>query len=208
MRNVSRRKAIVVPFVMEGGKPYFLMFRDSTYNELTFPSGGCKNDESSLHCAMRELYEESRTILKMEDFESKMPIFSFYTDYRSETELKADKKNKLKVIVKFDVFIGRLKHDRKHYIHAYDEALKSTDHMAKDFKETKGIEFVPFKVLYSIVTSKRPVKTDIVVWDFMKSVALPKIFCYMNPYEEYVMSESEKNLMRTFIKHQMKVSHM
>lgn len=57
------RRAGVIPYTIEDGK-YILLLGESKYNEkLTDLGGGCKQIESPIICAQRELKEESRETL-------------------------------------------------------------------------------------------------------------------------------------------------
>lgn len=61
----QRHKAIAIPTVFDGREPKFLVVRDKRYDEWTFVTGGCTDDEikNPLRCAVRELEEETRGVV-------------------------------------------------------------------------------------------------------------------------------------------------
>lgn len=73
---MERYKAIAIPYLKINGTLYFLMVHDRRFKEWTFVTGGCRRNEigNPLKCALRELEEETRGIIKITS--------GFYTHYR------------------------------------------------------------------------------------------------------------------------------
>lgn len=74
---MERRKAIAIPFLMIQEEYYFLMVHDKRYREWTFVTGGCRHSENNetIKCAIRELEEESRGLIRIR--EGEYTSFSF-----------------------------------------------------------------------------------------------------------------------------------
>ena len=67
VRKEERHKAIAIPVTYADGKPRFLTIKDRRFNEWIFVTGGCRRREvfNPLQCALRELEEETRGVLKL-----------------------------------------------------------------------------------------------------------------------------------------------
>lgn len=100
MKEVTYYKAVVVPRV--GDK--FIVVRDTAHQEITFVVGGCKVRESDRHCALRELYEETRGIITETDERALIKAFTFTSRDRSEKELRSDKRLGIHVTMQYTVF--------------------------------------------------------------------------------------------------------
>lgn len=61
------RKVLVIPYVRASGrrKPRFLVAKDRASGEWTFFSGTCEAHEVPVRCALRELYEETKGLLRL-----------------------------------------------------------------------------------------------------------------------------------------------
>lgn len=115
-KNVTRRKAIIIPKM---GKKYIVV-RNKKYQELTFPGGGCGNGVNIHNCARRELQEETKNSLNinnknMNAFRKMMPVHTFSNFTRSKEEAAADAKgngsgNKrpLRVKMNYSIFLVNL----------------------------------------------------------------------------------------------------
>lgn len=98
-KSVDCRKVIVAPYVVIDNKQaMFLIVKDRTHKEWTFITGGCKNSETELESAIRELYEETKSIVNMthlkhlplEELKSMVRTFCFSTTYREPYQKKRD----------------------------------------------------------------------------------------------------------------------
>ena len=63
----ERHKAIAIPVTYADGKPRFLTVKDRRFKEWIFVTGGCRRREvyNPLQCALRELEEETRGVVKL-----------------------------------------------------------------------------------------------------------------------------------------------
>lgn len=167
---IIRKKTITIPYILNNNIPHFLMVRDSKYHEYTFPSGGCRSKhESPRESALRELYEETCTTLQLSDFDHFDQLITFYSDYRSEEESKADRKYRRGVLVQYDVFFGKLaSNDTNQYISTYRNAISRSSMMKKEFRETDEMAFFTIDQISSVI-----------VWDFMKNVTLPNVLRFL-----------------------------
>lgn len=66
-RKEERHKAIAIPVTYANDKPRFLTVKDRRFKEWIFVTGGCRRREvyNPLQCALRELEEETRGVLKL-----------------------------------------------------------------------------------------------------------------------------------------------
>ena len=66
-RKEERHKAIAIPVTYADGKPRFLTVKDRRFKEWIFITGGCRRREiyNPLQCALRELEEETRGVVKL-----------------------------------------------------------------------------------------------------------------------------------------------
>jgi len=107
MRTDLRHKAVVIPRLnMTNNKNnQYIVVEDAKYKELTFVVGGCKKYENIKHCAVRELMEETRGVLKVnEDNLIYSKPLSFESSYRSPAELKQDQREKVIVVMMYNVY--------------------------------------------------------------------------------------------------------
>ena len=79
MKKEEIHKAIAVPVTFVDEKPKFLTVRDRRHKEWIFVTGGCRKREVSdpIHCALRELEEETRGVLRLKS--------GIYTNFKFET---------------------------------------------------------------------------------------------------------------------------
>lgn len=71
-------KAIAIPvYYPENGPPLFCVVRDRRFRDWTFITGGCRKREvdNPIRCALRELSEETRGVIKL--FDGKYQSYSF-----------------------------------------------------------------------------------------------------------------------------------
>jgi 8-oxo-dGTP pyrophosphatase MutT (NUDIX family) len=66
-RKEERHKAIAIPVTYASGVPRFLTVKDKRFKEWIFVTGGCRRREvyNPLQCALRELEEETRGVVKL-----------------------------------------------------------------------------------------------------------------------------------------------
>lgn len=62
---MKKEKAIAIPVSFVDDKPRFLTVRDVNFKEWIFVTGGCRKREFPIRCALRELEEETRGIVKL-----------------------------------------------------------------------------------------------------------------------------------------------
>ena len=99
-----KEKAIAIPVSFVDDKPRFLTVRDVNFKEWIFVTGGCRKREFPIRCALRELEEETRGVVKIRrapysqfKFETKdnfgntliynVFIFIFNVDKRAQSEI-------------------------------------------------------------------------------------------------------------------------
>jgi 8-oxo-dGTP pyrophosphatase MutT (NUDIX family) len=98
-------KAIAIPVTFVDEKPKFLTVRDRRHRDWIFVTGGCRKKEiaNPIYCALRELEEETRGVMKHKS--GLYTSFTFKTDERGPEELEADKKAGIHVTLVYHVFI-------------------------------------------------------------------------------------------------------
>jgi len=98
-------KAIAIPVTFVDEKPKFLTVRDRRHRDWIFVTGGCRKKEiaNPIYCALRELEEETRGVMKHKS--GLYTSFMFKTDERSPEELEADKKAGIHVTLVYHVFV-------------------------------------------------------------------------------------------------------
>jgi 8-oxo-dGTP pyrophosphatase MutT (NUDIX family) len=66
-KQEERHKAIAIPVTYSNGNPRFLTVKDRRFKEWIFVTGGCRRREvyNPLQCALRELEEETRGVVKL-----------------------------------------------------------------------------------------------------------------------------------------------
>lgn len=84
--------------------PHFLIVHDRRYHEWTFVTGGCRRREvyNPLRCAVRELEEESRGIIKLK--RGSYSYFKFVTD----TQEPRDVEDGVEVLNTYHVYVIHL----------------------------------------------------------------------------------------------------
>lgn len=155
MRQETRYKAIVIPYIGN----HYVVVEDAKYKELTFVVGGCKRTESSLLCASRELYEETRGTIKTNVLEEHF-VFSFESRSRSKAELAADKRSRIFVTMQYKVYMVPIQ-SFKNITQQYRNTIPTT----KNMEETSGIYL---KTKAELVKSNK-------MWRFMSENVLPKL---------------------------------
>lgn len=97
-----RYKSVIIPKI--GNK--YIIVKDRQSGEWTFAGGGCKKRYSIYSCGMRELLEETggTVRLSVKDIRNSTH-YGFISKWRSDTEKKQNKKEKINVTVVFNVFV-------------------------------------------------------------------------------------------------------
>lgn len=105
MKKEEIHKAIAIPVSFVDEKPKFLTVRDRRHKEWIFVTGGCRKREVSdpIHCALRELEEETRGVLRLKS--GVYTQFKFETTERPPEDLEADKKAGIHVTLVYHVYI-------------------------------------------------------------------------------------------------------
>lgn len=93
-KRIECRKVIVAPYVIRNDKVQFLIVKDRTFKEWTFITGGCKAYETDYEAALRELYEETKSIVNLTNNGLCSPEqashFRFVTTYREPHQRSKD----------------------------------------------------------------------------------------------------------------------
>lgn len=101
MKKEEIHKAIAIPVTFVDEKPKFLTVRDRRHKEWIFVTGGCRKREVTdpIHCAVRELEEETRGVLRLKS--------GIYTNFKFETPgLSEDgDKSGVEVVLVYHVYI-------------------------------------------------------------------------------------------------------
>ena len=158
MREEPRFKAIVIPKI--GNK--YVVVKDKKYGEYTFVIGGCKLNEPSTACALRELAEETRNAVSINASLMQKPSFTFESRDRSPSELRNDKRKGVVVTMWYNVFVVPLEASFEQIERNY-HAHKFTNNKA--YAETSGIYLM---TLSELMKSEK-------TWRMMKDNVLPKL---------------------------------
>ena len=111
VRKEERHKAIAIPVTYYGDKPRFLTVKDRRFKEWIFVTGGCRRREiyNPLQCALRELEEETRGVVKLK----KGSYSSFDFTCKNHPE---DDEDGVDVTLVYHVFIFELNLSRTHQL--------------------------------------------------------------------------------------------
>lgn len=77
-----KRKVLVVPYVPASAtrKTRFLVAQDRATGDWTFISGTCEAYEAPIRCALRELYEETKGLMRLTQLPRNTRHFRFHED--------------------------------------------------------------------------------------------------------------------------------
>ena len=83
----ERHKAMAIPVSVINDVRHFLLVRDRRYKEWTFVTGGCRRREvfNPLHCAVRELEEETRGTINLK--KGSYSYFKFVTNTPEQRDI-------------------------------------------------------------------------------------------------------------------------
>jgi len=161
-------KAIAIPVTFFDDKPKFLTVRDRRHKEWIFVTGGCRKREvsSPIYCALRELEEETRGVVKLKNgnftsfvfespdirpLEEREPgvhatlvyhVFIFFTKFTSTEQEQ--------MIQKFNVEKEKLeirKREKLSYRRTYDENDFMSFDTLESFKKKKRWDLIVNKVI-------------------------------------------------------------
>jgi len=84
---MEKHKSIAIPVSFIDGVPHFLLVHDRRHSEWTFVTGGCRHREivDPIVCALRELEEETRGIIDLEDV-----TYTYFNFSLLQTDLETD----------------------------------------------------------------------------------------------------------------------
>lgn len=153
-----RYKSIVIPRIRDK----YIVVQDKKFKEFTFVVGGCKRNESSVACALRELAEETRNAVVVNPRLLQQPSFTFSSRDRSKQELQADKNQKVFVTMVYNAFIVDVNVPFSQIKRLYDSKNFFNN---KAYTETSGIYLMSYKEL---MDSPR-------TWKMMKENVLPRL---------------------------------
>ena len=98
MKEETRYKAVVVATIGDD----YVVVKDKAHQEWTFVVGGCKMRETLEACARREFKEETCGVF--DTIIPGKPTFEFTSMQRSKLELAADRRQGVRVTMKYTVF--------------------------------------------------------------------------------------------------------
>jgi hypothetical protein len=128
----SRHKAIAIPMCIINSEPHFLLVHDRRFKEWTFVTGGCRRREiyNPLRCAVRELEEETRGVIKMYTGLYSYYKFSFFDESEVDMEnvyhvyildFPMTLRDQEKIISKFNMNRELMKANKIRFKKQYDE---------------------------------------------------------------------------------------
>lgn len=105
LKKEERHKTITILVSYVDSKPRFLTVRDKRHKEWIFVTGGCRKREFSnpLRCALRELEEETRGLIRL--LRGEYTYYNFKFNNRSPQEIEQDLQNGLDVTMIYHVYI-------------------------------------------------------------------------------------------------------
>ena len=105
LRKEERHKGIAIPVSFVDDKPKFMTMRDRRFREWLFVTGGCRKREvvNPLHCALRELEEETRGVISLK--KGKFSYFKFTTKDRSKEEKDNDLREGMEITLVYHVYV-------------------------------------------------------------------------------------------------------
>ena len=128
----KRHKAIAIPMYMINNEPHFLLVHDKRFKEWTFVTGGCRRREiyNPLRCALRELEEETRGVIKINNGTYSHYKFSFFDESELDMEniyhvyvldFPMTLRDQEKIISKFNMNREMMKVNKIRFKKQYDE---------------------------------------------------------------------------------------
>lgn len=154
-REETRYKAVVILRV--GNK--FIVVRDKKSQDLTFIVGGCKKNESSRNCAIRELLEETKRGINTNRLQiNHNPTFVFTSTNRSNSEKRKNKTEGVSVTMQYNVFVV----DVTQPFNTIKQIYNSSKLSNREFAETNGI----------LLLTKEEMRPRL--WSFMRNNILTK----------------------------------
>ena len=171
-KTTYRYKTIVVPYARMSGNNHIkiFLFKDRESGDMTFVTGGCKQNEDAYICASRELQEESKNTLTLSSMQN-MSVFSFETKYRPPAHAKDDARRNLNnVITKYVVYIIKTPFTSEADLDDYRKSyINSVVGNAKAYNETTDVVFATPN---DILTKKYR------IWDFLQKEVVPQVMPY------------------------------
>ena len=130
LRKEERHKAIAIPVSFTDGKPRFLTVKDRRFKEWIFVTGGCHRREihNPLKCALRELEEETRGVVNID--QGTYSEFVFTCKNHSTEEINRDKRNGVEVVLIYHIYIIDYNVQRNkqiEQINRFEEAKRRTE---------------------------------------------------------------------------------
>lgn len=139
---MKKEKAIAIPVSFVDDKPRFLTVRDVNFKEWIFVTGGCRKREFPIRCALRELEEETRGVVKLR--RAPYSHFKFETiDNHGDTLIynvyififNIDKKTQSEIIEKF-YMEKKITDERKKHRLSYRKTYDENDRISFDTLES------------------------------------------------------------------------
>lgn len=113
-RLVTRKKVMVIPYIIEDNTRKYVLVKDSKTGEWGFISGGIKLNETPYEAADRELLEETSNTLQIPK-QQYLRLFEFVTLYRPPSLKSLDTQRNeivrsLYTVFEFEITINHLRH--------------------------------------------------------------------------------------------------
>ena len=146
MKEETRYKAVVVATIGDD----YVVVKDKAHQEWTFVVGGCKMRETLEACARREFKEETGGVF--EPIFPGKPTFEFTSLQRSKLELAADRRQGVRVTMKYTVFtvalsLSREQFDEKRALFLQDHHEETDDIALMSRSELERSNMWPFMKL-------------------------------------------------------------
>lgn len=167
-RQEYRYKSIVVPYIETryNNRTYtsYVLVKDAKFNEYTFVVGGCKKNEQTTTCALRELKEETRGVFGDISKHALDVGFQFDSKERSTAERKKDDIEGVDVTMRYTVYYLRLDMKKTSFIDLRERFANMRPKKAEN-NETSDI----------VLKTKSELEESEKLWRFMKERVLPKL---------------------------------
>lgn len=166
-RHEFRYKSIVIPYIEtrynSKTSTSYVLVKDATFDEYTFVVGGCKKNEQTTTCALRELKEETRGVFGDISKHALDVGFQFDSKERSAAERKKDAIEGVDVTMRYTVYYLRLDMTKTAF-QDFRERFTNIRPKKADNNETSDIVL---KTKSELQQTK--------LWRFMKKRVLPKL---------------------------------
>lgn len=152
---------MIVPYCIIRGLLYVMMFHDARYDEWTFISGGKKLNENFHASAARELYEETRGVIKVTEDMMRSAL-----SYELKVSHSSDTKRGFQLLTTYRVYFVPLNVITETTMRSLEDVFRKTVPQCKEMNENDECRFFRYKDFKHLPR----------VWDFIQWLVGTEVF--------------------------------